>query len=283
MPSCSGWRSDLLIAAFTKNSKRVGLTANDHSHKLRMNVRSFCGTALWKTTPSSTPGRSRPLEGQALSRAERRDQQTQRILEAATACFVRSGFQGASMQQICAEGGMSPGALYRYFPSKEAIVEAICEADRAGRHDLLRRRCVMRHLPSTGWSQARWRISRHTHEKGSAAAVCRDALRIHAQRDDPRAPSTGTRSEVAAMIAAYLGGADRAWRDRPAGRAADPDGRRSCRSAKAWRSTTCRRGACRSTSWKSLLRAMIDGMLRPTKPSVRPRRPDRKPIPPFIR
>src|SRR3954468_14106321 len=66
-----------------------------------------------------------------LSRAERRDQQVQRILDAAKTCFVRSGFQGASMQQICAEAGMSPGALYRYFASKEAIIEAICDADRA--------------------------------------------------------------------------------------------------------------------------------------------------------
>jgi AcrR family transcriptional regulator len=65
-----------------------------------------------------------------LTRAERRDQQTQRILDAAKACFVRSGFQGASMHDICAEAGMSPGALYRYFSSKEAIIEAICEADR---------------------------------------------------------------------------------------------------------------------------------------------------------
>lgn len=71
------------------------------------------------------------VEGPApVSRAERRDQQVQRILDAAKVCFVRSGFQGASMQQICAEAGMSPGALYRYFASKEAIVEAICEADR---------------------------------------------------------------------------------------------------------------------------------------------------------
>ena len=71
------------------------------------------------------------VEGPApVSRAERRDQQVQRILEAAKTCFVRSGFQGASMQQIRAEAGMSPGALYRYFASKEAIVEAICEADR---------------------------------------------------------------------------------------------------------------------------------------------------------
>ena len=69
-------------------------------------------------------------DGQAMSRAERRDQQIQRIMDAAKLCFVRSGFQGASMQQVCAEAGMSPGALYRYFPSKEAIIEAITEADR---------------------------------------------------------------------------------------------------------------------------------------------------------
>ncbi|RST87378.1 TetR/AcrR family transcriptional regulator [Aquibium carbonis] len=66
----------------------------------------------------------------ATSRTERRDQQVARILDAAKTCFVRSGFQGASMQQICSEVGMSPGALYRYFPSKEAIIEAITEADR---------------------------------------------------------------------------------------------------------------------------------------------------------
>jgi len=71
-----------------------------------------------------------PGEGQAMSRAERRDQQIQRIMEAAKNCFVRHGFQGASMQQICAEAGMSPGALYRYFSSKEAIIEAITEQDR---------------------------------------------------------------------------------------------------------------------------------------------------------
>lgn len=70
------------------------------------------------------------LEGPASSRSERRDQQIQRVLEAAKNCFVRSGFKGASMQEICSQAGMSPGALYRYFPSKEAIVEAICEADR---------------------------------------------------------------------------------------------------------------------------------------------------------
>src|SRR5215468_881943 len=53
------------------------------------------------------------------------------ILAAAQRCFVRSGFHGASMQEICAEAGMSPGNLYRYFPSKEALVAGIAERDRA--------------------------------------------------------------------------------------------------------------------------------------------------------
>lgn len=52
------------------------------------------------------------------------------ILDAARACFARAGFHGASMQTICAAAGMSPGALYRYFKSKEAIIEAIADEDR---------------------------------------------------------------------------------------------------------------------------------------------------------
>lgn len=54
----------------------------------------------------------------------------ERVLEAAVRCFRRSGFHTASMQQICAEARMSPGGVYRYFPSKEAIIEAIAEAER---------------------------------------------------------------------------------------------------------------------------------------------------------
>ncbi len=54
----------------------------------------------------------------------------QRVVDAAIACFARSGFHGASMQEICAEAGMSPGALYRYFPSKVSIIAAIAEAER---------------------------------------------------------------------------------------------------------------------------------------------------------
>jgi AcrR family transcriptional regulator len=53
------------------------------------------------------------------------------ILAAAERCFVRSGFHQASMHEICIEAGMSPGNLYRYFPSKEAIIAGISERNRA--------------------------------------------------------------------------------------------------------------------------------------------------------
>lgn len=50
------------------------------------------------------------------------------ILEAAAVCFARRGFHSATMQEICIEAGLSPGAVYRYFRSKEEITDAIAEA-----------------------------------------------------------------------------------------------------------------------------------------------------------
>jgi TetR/AcrR family transcriptional regulator, transcriptional repressor of aconitase len=47
------------------------------------------------------------------------------ILDAALVCFARQGFHGTPMQAIFDESGLSPGAVYRYFKSKEEIVEAI--------------------------------------------------------------------------------------------------------------------------------------------------------------
>jgi AcrR family transcriptional regulator len=49
------------------------------------------------------------------------------ILDAAAACFARNGFHQSSMQDICSEADLSPGAVYRYFRSKEEIIEAMCE------------------------------------------------------------------------------------------------------------------------------------------------------------
>jgi len=49
----------------------------------------------------------------------------QQILDAARICFVRNGFHSTSMQDVIAEAGLSVGAVYRYFPSKNEIIAAI--------------------------------------------------------------------------------------------------------------------------------------------------------------
>jgi TetR/AcrR family transcriptional regulator, repressor for uid operon len=53
------------------------------------------------------------------------------ILEAAEQCFARAGFHRTTMQDICKEAAVSPGALYVYFDSKEALIAGIAERDRA--------------------------------------------------------------------------------------------------------------------------------------------------------
>jgi AcrR family transcriptional regulator len=54
-----------------------------------------------------------------------------RILNAAERCFARAGFHRTTMQDIAAEARMSPGNLYRYFASKDAMAAGIAERDRA--------------------------------------------------------------------------------------------------------------------------------------------------------
>ena len=51
------------------------------------------------------------------------------VLDAASDCFRRRGYHGAGMAEISKTAGMSPGHIYNYFDSKEAIIDAIIERD----------------------------------------------------------------------------------------------------------------------------------------------------------
>jgi AcrR family transcriptional regulator len=50
-----------------------------------------------------------------------------RIVDAAEMLFRRLGFAKTAVADIAGELGMSPANVYRFFPSKNAIVEAICQ------------------------------------------------------------------------------------------------------------------------------------------------------------
>nr|WP_275586448.1 TetR/AcrR family transcriptional regulator [Geodermatophilus normandii] len=55
--------------------------------------------------------------------AARRDQ----ILDAATTRFAANGFQATGMADVIAASGLSAGAVYRYFRSKDELIAAIVE------------------------------------------------------------------------------------------------------------------------------------------------------------
>jgi AcrR family transcriptional regulator len=58
---------------------------------------------------------------------EYRDARREQILDAARRCFLRDGFHATSMQDLFAESGLSSGAVYRYFASKDDVIIAIAQ------------------------------------------------------------------------------------------------------------------------------------------------------------
>jgi AcrR family transcriptional regulator len=55
------------------------------------------------------------------------EERKSQILEAATTVFTQRGFSDARMDDIVAESGLSKGALYWYFDSKDAIIVSILD------------------------------------------------------------------------------------------------------------------------------------------------------------
>ncbi len=60
------------------------------------------------------------------------DARRQQIVDAARVRFASQGFAGTSMADVVTESGLSIGAIYRYFRSKDEIMIAVCrQADDA--------------------------------------------------------------------------------------------------------------------------------------------------------
>ena len=47
------------------------------------------------------------------------------LLDAATTLFLEQGFAGTTVAQIAKRAGLSKGAVYLYFPSKQAVLEGL--------------------------------------------------------------------------------------------------------------------------------------------------------------
>jgi AcrR family transcriptional regulator len=65
---------------------------------------------------------------------ERRETTIRKLLDAATDALVDDGYAAASVQNVCARAELSQGALFRHFPTREALMVAV--GDDVGRQML---------------------------------------------------------------------------------------------------------------------------------------------------
>ncbi|ADU68947.1 TetR/AcrR family transcriptional regulator [Pantoea sp. At-9b] len=63
------------------------------------------------------------MSRQRENKDERHRQRQDEIIRAARDCFRREGFHAASMARLACAASLSVGQIYRYFPSKDAIIE----------------------------------------------------------------------------------------------------------------------------------------------------------------
>lgn len=63
----------------------------------------------------------------ARVRQERAENTRQAILEGAAVAFDRAGFGGASLSDVVRHAGVTKGALYFHFPSKEALARTLMD------------------------------------------------------------------------------------------------------------------------------------------------------------
>ena len=56
-----------------------------------------------------------------MKEKQKSEETRNRILEAAEECFTRYGYDSTGVAEICNTAGVSKGALYHHFPSKQAI------------------------------------------------------------------------------------------------------------------------------------------------------------------
>src|SRR5215207_2549474 len=64
---------------------------------------------------------------QRRTQAERREGTIHALLEATVTCLSERGYAATSTAAVCAEAGVSQGALFRHFPSRQALLVATAQ------------------------------------------------------------------------------------------------------------------------------------------------------------
>src|SRR5262249_8326657 len=109
---------DRLSSVYTRHGKRGAARKFRSGSPLDMR-----GLMIYDFCQSTSP-KSEVMNSQLKIKA---DDTRARIMDTAEALFRRLGFANTAVAAIAAKLKMSPANVYRFFSSKNAIVEAICQ------------------------------------------------------------------------------------------------------------------------------------------------------------
>jgi len=109
----------------------------------------FLSGRLWSSPPDAPPNPSKQDNGEHPAKRpilflpeiprERIDENQLRIEAAALELFTRQGFHGTNIRDIAEKAQVSQGAIYMYYPSKEAIFEGLVRSYRHSMRKFLER------------------------------------------------------------------------------------------------------------------------------------------------
>lgn len=117
---------------------------------------------------------------------EHRSARRRQILRAAWVCFSANGFHATSMADVIEESGLSAGAVYGYFPSKDHLIRAAAESTVGQITDLARTALATLDPPDPGLAVAT--VLEQILSRLSEDGIDRTGLVLHVFAETQRSP-----------------------------------------------------------------------------------------------
>ena len=80
------------------------------------------GSESIERPPTPDLSRTREAPKRLGTRADKREQARRRVEKVALTAFKQHGFDGVTVEQVCAQARIAPATFYRYFGSKEGVI-----------------------------------------------------------------------------------------------------------------------------------------------------------------
>lgn len=125
---------------------------------------------------------------------ERREERRRHILTSAWSCFSRNGFHATSMDDVIAATGMSSSAVYRYFRSKDDLIDAAADEALALVRDLFERLLERRPTPSP--SEVLTAMTAEARDRGKGQSYDLTRIAIQAWGEALRSPELEARTRA---------------------------------------------------------------------------------------